>query len=524
MARHPSRRSAIVADRRPLERGLARFLLEERGLFVVGEAATMADVLLQVQQLRPDIVVLHEKLGARSRSDRVRPDPPRLLADEHRPARSEPGGPSGGAAPVGRYASSRTARASRSSAPQSRAQSRANDAIPRWRSRQRPPPSLRRCAVRGGRSGGPGPGLAVASIIALAFVVARDVTRRRRRPVEGNAHLRGRVALARRPRVGAPRLRPARRSRRSPRALIDERAAAEARVSTSRPFDEELRARLVSLLVVPPLGDTGAPRWRSSGRSSTTATFLRCRVTFTLRSPEPFSDPQPSPDPSPGSVGDPHPPRTPPPTETTTPPPSRDHDPAADRDHDAADRDHDAADRDRDPAADRDHDHAADRDHDATDRPTTTSPPTDQTPPTEPPPRPSTTTTTRRPRPRHRHRATTASRRPRPRRPDRRPTSTTTPPRRGAKRRAGRSCSYPPRSRCCSPSPAGHDAAAPSKASDPGLVLEPGLPRYSAVRVWRSAFRFRPPGLKPTTKIGTLGPYRGRLGLAWVIAPSSRAP
>jgi hypothetical protein len=31
--------------------------------------------------------------------------------------------------------------------------------------------------------------------------------------------------------------------------------------------------------------------------------------------------------------------------------------------------------------------------------------------------------------------------------------------------------------------------------------------------------RFRPPGLKPTTKIGHLGPYRGRLGLAWVIAP-----
>jgi hypothetical protein len=31
--------------------------------------------------------------------------------------------------------------------------------------------------------------------------------------------------------------------------------------------------------------------------------------------------------------------------------------------------------------------------------------------------------------------------------------------------------------------------------------------------------RFRPPGLKPTTKIGSLGPYRGRLGLGWVIAP-----
>jgi hypothetical protein len=32
-------------------------------------------------------------------------------------------------------------------------------------------------------------------------------------------------------------------------------------------------------------------------------------------------------------------------------------------------------------------------------------------------------------------------------------------------------------------------------------------------------FRFRPPGLKQTTKIGTIGPYRGRLGLAWVLAP-----
>jgi hypothetical protein len=25
--------------------------------------------------------------------------------------------------------------------------------------------------------------------------------------------------------------------------------------------------------------------------------------------------------------------------------------------------------------------------------------------------------------------------------------------------------------------------------------------------------------VKPTTKVGTLGPYRGRLGLGWVIAP-----
>jgi hypothetical protein len=32
-------------------------------------------------------------------------------------------------------------------------------------------------------------------------------------------------------------------------------------------------------------------------------------------------------------------------------------------------------------------------------------------------------------------------------------------------------------------------------------------------------FRFRPPGLKPGTKVGQLGPYRSRMGLGWVIAP-----
>jgi hypothetical protein len=31
--------------------------------------------------------------------------------------------------------------------------------------------------------------------------------------------------------------------------------------------------------------------------------------------------------------------------------------------------------------------------------------------------------------------------------------------------------------------------------------------------------RFRPPGVKPWTRIGPLGPSRARLGLAWVIAP-----
>ena len=42
---------------------------------------------------------------------------------------------------------------------------------------------------------------------------------------------------------------------------------------------------------------------------------------------------------------------------------------------------------------------------------------------------------------------------------------------------------------------------------------------YSGDRMKRKRLRFRPPGLKPTTKVGTIGPYRGRLGLAWVIAP-----
>jgi len=43
-----------------------------------------------------------------------------------------------------------------------------------------------------------------------------------------------------------------------------------------------------------------------------------------------------------------------------------------------------------------------------------------------------------------------------------------------------------------------------------GRSYTSGVPRH---------LRFRPPGLKPTTKVGALGPYRGRLGVAWVIAP-----
>jgi hypothetical protein len=35
----------------------------------------------------------------------------------------------------------------------------------------------------------------------------------------------------------------------------------------------------------------------------------------------------------------------------------------------------------------------------------------------------------------------------------------------------------------------------------------------------RRRVRFRPPGVKPWTRIGPLGPFRGRLGIHWVIAP-----
>jgi hypothetical protein len=42
---------------------------------------------------------------------------------------------------------------------------------------------------------------------------------------------------------------------------------------------------------------------------------------------------------------------------------------------------------------------------------------------------------------------------------------------------------------------------------------------YTSDAMANKRVRFRPPGLKPSTKVGQLGPYRGRLGLAWVVAP-----
>ena len=43
-------------------------------------------------------------------------------------------------------------------------------------------------------------------------------------------------------------------------------------------------------------------------------------------------------------------------------------------------------------------------------------------------------------------------------------------------------------------------------------------PSYTPCRMPKR-FQIRSPGLKPTTKVGTLGPFRARLGLPWVVAP-----
>jgi CheY-like chemotaxis protein len=54
--------SAVVADRRPLERALIVFLLEEQGVRVAAEADTMSDVLSMARQHAPDVIVIHERL------------------------------------------------------------------------------------------------------------------------------------------------------------------------------------------------------------------------------------------------------------------------------------------------------------------------------------------------------------------------------------------------------------------------------------------------------------------------------
>ena len=367
-----SRRTAIVADRRPLERGLARFLLEERGLFVVGEAATMADVLLQVQQLRPDIIVLHEKLAldhdptviAQIRRVSARTSvvllaanrealPPELLllADtvvEDGPGLTELAAAFAGPTPTPSPVRDVDARAGSSEGP-----ALARNPGSRWFDRLQ--------------------GLAVASVIALAFVIARDMTTPTLvSPVVGRAHLVAAWDSLDELGSALPSATPEQIAEIAS-VLIEERAAAEVAGMNIVAFDEALVERLAAV-------------WTSLPQETQALLIALFGDIIDVSDvpPPPLPLPSPEPQPNPHPAPEPHPA----PTETTSPPPTettsrrrprprarrrprprarrhRDHEPAADRDHEpAAHRDHEpAADRDHEPAADRDHEPAADRDH-----------------------------------------------------------------------------------------------------------------------------------------------------------------
>ena len=53
-------------------------------------------------------------------------------------------------------------------------------------------------------------------------------------------------------------------------------------------------------------------------------------------------------------------------------------------------------------------------------------------------------------------------------------------------------------------------------ATPPAVGNRPVLPSYTRLMA-RRRLRFRPPMVRPGSKIGPLGPFRGRLGLHWVI-------
>jgi hypothetical protein len=317
MARGTSRRTAIVADRRPLERGLARFLLEERGLFVVGEAATMADVLLQIQQLKPDIVVLHEKLAldhdptviaqirrVSSRTNLVllaasrEALPPELVLLADTVVEDGPGLTELGAAVAGPIP--------------------ATDATPMpltvavdAEALVVPPPTR----GSGSRWADRVQGLAVASIILLAFAIARDMTTPSLVPsVVGRAHLvaaweslddlESALSNATDEEIAA-----------IASALIDDRAAAEAAGVNVTPLDQALAETLAAAwTTLPP-----------ETQELLIAIFGEIIFDDDVPPPPvpaPTTEPSPSPQPAPEPSPSPTETTTPPPTETTTTPPT----------------------------------------------------------------------------------------------------------------------------------------------------------------------------------------------------------
>ena len=315
MAKETSRRTAIVADRRPLERGLARFLLEERGLFVVGEAATMADVLLQIQQLKPDIVVLHEKLALdhdptviaqiRRVSSRTRivllaasrealPPELILLADtvvEDGPGLTELGAAVAGPRPA----------ADATPEPVAVAAGASIVALPAQGSRGRWADRLQ--------------GLAVACIIALAFVIARDMTTASLVPtVVGRAHmvaawdeleeLESALSSATTEQIAA-----------IASALIEERAAAEAAGVNVTPLDDALLETLDAAWAT-------LPQETQDLLLAIFGDIIYDEDVPPPPSPAPTTEPSPSPQPAPEPSPSPTETTTPPPTETTTTPPA----------------------------------------------------------------------------------------------------------------------------------------------------------------------------------------------------------
>jgi hypothetical protein len=329
MARGTSRRTAIVADRRPLERGLARFLLEERGVFVVGEAATMADVLLQIQQLKPDFVVLHETLALdhdptviaqiRRVSSRTRlvllaasreALPPELILLADTVVEDSPGLTELGAAVAGPVPATDA-----TPVPVPVPVAVAVDA----EAPVVPPPtrgSGRRWADRV-------QGLAVASIILLAFAIARDMTTPSLVPtVVGRAHLVAaweslddlESALSNATDEEIAQI---------ASALIDDRAAAEAAGVNVTPLDQAVAETLAAVwTTLPP-----------ETQELLIAIFGEIIFDDDVPPPpvptpttEPPPSPRPAPEPSPSTAETTTPPptetTTPPPTETTTPPPT----------------------------------------------------------------------------------------------------------------------------------------------------------------------------------------------------------
>jgi hypothetical protein len=328
MVRRMPRRTAIVADRRPLERGLARFLLEERGLFVVGEAATMADVLLQVQQLKPDLLVLHEKLALDHDPTvvaQVRRISPRtslvLLAASPKTLQPElvlltdavvedgPGLTELGIAVAG-------------PSPEIDAASGA-EPVDAGAIAVVPPPRS-----AGSRWADRVQGLAVASIIALALLIARDMTTPTLVPtVVGRAHLVAAWDSLDDLKTALVDAKPEQIAEIAS-ALIDDRAAAEAAGISVTTFDQALVETLVAVWPTLPAETQDLLIALFGDIIGDDDVSLPPPLPSPAAEPPPSPSPEPEPSPEPSeapaleqaSVPPPSETPSPPPAETTTPP------------------------------------------------------------------------------------------------------------------------------------------------------------------------------------------------------------